>query len=54
MTGGIVSFGPPVGGVLVLAHECENSIVPSTMPIGIIGKNLDRNLFITELIINLF
>ena len=46
MTGGIVSFGPPVGGVVVFAHECEN-ISDAKMPrTGIIGKNLFRNFFI--------
>ena len=46
MSGGIVSFGPPLGGVVVFAHECENIIVPSTKAMGIAGKNLDINLFI--------
>ena len=46
ITGGIVSLGPPLGGVVVFAHECENIIAPNTSAIGINGKNLDRNLFI--------
>jgi len=45
MTGGMVSFGPPLGGVVVFAHECENMTVPKTRAMGIMGKNLDRNLF---------
>jgi hypothetical protein len=46
MTGGIVSFGHPVGGVVVFAHECENIVIPRIRVTGIIGKNLLRNLFI--------
>ena len=44
--GGIVSLGPPLGGVVVFAHECENIIDPSMMTTGMTGKNFDRNCFI--------
>jgi hypothetical protein len=50
MNGGIVSLGPPLGGVVVFAHEYENIIDPSTIPIGMAGKNLDKNFFITFLL----
>jgi hypothetical protein len=46
ITGGMVSFGPPLGGVVVFAHECENIIDPNTRAMGRIGKNFDMNLFI--------
>ena len=46
MTGGIVSFGPPVGGVVVLAQECENITEPSTSRIGIAGSRFVSFLFI--------
>ena len=51
MTGGMVSFGPPVGGVVVFAHECENMAIPRIIDTGIIGKNLLRNFFIYTLFI---
>ena len=50
MTGGMVSLGPPVGGVVVFAHECEKIIEPKTSAMGMIGKNLDRNLFIFNIL----
>jgi hypothetical protein len=34
----MVSFGPPVGGVCVLAHECENIVDPMMKNTGIIGS----------------
>ena len=40
MTGGIVSFGPPLGGVVVLAHECENIIVHKMIRTGIPGTSI--------------
>ena len=42
----MVSFGPPLGGVVVFAHECENIIDPNTTtPEGLaLGDNLDRVL----------
>lgn len=46
MTGGIVSFGPPLGGVVVFAHEWENIIDPKMNATGIIGQNADNNFFI--------
>jgi predicted cation transporter len=41
-----VSLGPPVGGVVVFAHECENITVPMITETGIIGNNLAKNFFI--------
>lgn len=41
MTGGIVSLGPPLGGVVVLAHECENSIMPSKVPTAAARPKVD-------------
>ena len=46
MTGGIVSLSPPLGGVVVLAQECENIIAPSTNATGIPGMSLSICLFI--------
>lgn len=37
MTGGIVSLSPPLGGVVVLAHEWENIIAPRTSATGTAG-----------------
>ena len=44
MTGEIVSFGPPLGGVVVLAQDGENIVIPKTNATGIIGSRL-LNLF---------
>ena len=46
ITGGIVSFGPPLGGVWVFAQECENMVDPMITDIGMIGKSAFRILFI--------
>lgn len=48
MTGGIVSLGPPLGGVVVFAQECENIIVPKMIPTGMIGKYFSNILFILQ------
>jgi hypothetical protein len=42
----MVSFGPPLGGVVVLAHECENIMLPNMMLTGIAGQNLFSIFFI--------
>ena len=41
-----MSLGPPVGGVVVFAHECENIVIPSIRATGMAGKNLDIYLLI--------
>ena len=41
ITGGIVSLGPPLGGVVVFAQECENITDASTAPTGTAGKYLE-------------
>jgi hypothetical protein len=38
ITGGIVSLGPPDGGVWVFAHECENIVDPMMKSTGISGN----------------
>ena len=40
ISGGIVSFGPPVGGVVVLAQPLGNIMAARTIPAGISGRNL--------------
>jgi hypothetical protein len=35
--GGMVSLGPPLGGVVVLAQECENIIDASMIVTGTAG-----------------
>ena len=52
--GGIVSFGPQLGGVVVFAHECEKIMLPSTIATGIIGKNLSRNFLISVCLLQFF
>jgi hypothetical protein len=47
MTGGMVSFGPPLGGVVVFAHECEKIILPNIIAIGMAGRIPDIILFIS-------
>lgn len=42
--GGIVSFGPPLGGVVVLAHECEKIIVARMITTGTAGIRYDNIL----------
>ena len=53
MTGGMVSFGPPVGGVVVFAHEGEKTIIARMMATGIRGRYVFRILFIFYDIIGL-
>ena len=45
MRGGMVSFLPPVGACVVFAHECENSMEPSTRATGKAGTSLVSVLF---------
>ena len=45
-TGGMVSFGPPEGPVVVFAQECENMMLPNISPTGIAGKQADMIFFI--------
>ena len=46
MTGGIVSFGPPLGGVVVLAQECENITCTNMAATGMAGRSLYVFFFI--------
>ena len=46
MTGGIVSLSPPLGGVVVLAHEWENIIAPRTSATGTAGISFSIYPFI--------
>jgi hypothetical protein len=46
ITGGIVSLGPPLGGVVVLAHEWEKIIAPRIKATGTPGINILSNFFI--------
>ena len=46
--GGMVSFGPPVGGVVVLAQECEKKAPPNIRAAGTSGMR-----FFIFIIINL-
>ena len=39
-------MGPPLGGVVVLAHECEKIIDPSMNATGIAGHKYDNTFFI--------
>ena len=50
ITGGMVSFGPPLGGVCVFAHECENAVDPMMSARGMSGSNLFMNFFILFLL----
>ena len=50
MTGGMVSFGPPLGAFVVLAHECEN-IMPERISItGIPGSRYENLFFINKIL----
>ena len=51
ITGGIVSLGPPLGGVVVLAQECENITEPRTNDTGIMGSRLLKNFFIYDVVL---
>ena len=46
ISGGNVSFGPPLGGVVVLAQECENIIIPRIIVTGIAGSRFISFFFI--------
>ena len=50
ITGGIVSFGPPLGGVVVFAHECENITEPRMKATGMIGSRLLKYFFMFYII----
>jgi hypothetical protein len=50
MTGGMVSLGPPLGGVVVFAHEGENIIVPIIMATGTAGIKISNSLFFISIL----
>lgn len=50
ITGGMVSFFPPEGGVVVLAHDGENIMDPMTKATGSTGKYLD-NIFLIFIVL---
>lgn len=54
ITGGIVSFGPPLGGVVVLAQECEKIIDPRMIATGMAGHIADIIFFIILILLKVF
>ena len=50
ITGGIVSLAPPLGGVVVFAHECEKIMLPKIISTGTPGISILSILFIFNIL----